>query len=97
MKADISREQHSKPILLFTYDCVQNSDSVNQLTCDNNQLQEGNQCEGGTTEVIYAAVNFANKTKTNRKQQSDSHNDEDVIYSTVCRFELMNPSYIEPL
>lgn len=97
VKADIGAEQRSKQIVLFIYDRVQNSDSVNRLTCDNNQSQEGNQCEGGTTEVIYAAVDFNNKTKTNRKQQSDSHSDEDVIYSTVCRFELMNPSYIEPL
>lgn len=114
VKADISAEQRSKQIVLFIYDRVQNSDSVNRLTCDNNQSQEGNQCEGGTTEVIYAAVDFNNKTKTNRwvvftafihfcyffvalqshalidhitcrKQQSDSHSDEDVIYSTVCR------------
>ncbi|XP_044038555.1 basement membrane-specific heparan sulfate proteoglycan core protein-like [Siniperca chuatsi] len=63
----------------------QNADYVNWLICDNNQSQEGNQCEGGTTELIYATVYFNNKKSNIREQQMDSHKDEDVIYSTVCR------------
>ncbi|XP_073351172.1 B-cell receptor CD22-like [Pagrus major] len=81
-------------------DCVediQNTDFVNGLTCDNNQSQEGNHREGGTTEVVYAAIDFSRRREPNtQQQQMESHDDEDVIYSTVCRYRPFNPSYIEP-
>ncbi|XP_078126014.1 sialic acid-binding Ig-like lectin 14 isoform X3 [Sander vitreus] len=71
-------------------DCMQNTDYVNWLPCDN-QSQEGNQYEEAATEVVYTTVHFTNKRKSNMLQQMDSHNNEDVVYITVCRNQLSNP------
>ncbi|XP_054463923.1 B-cell receptor CD22-like [Anoplopoma fimbria] len=59
---------------------IQNTDYINWLGCDNNQSQEGNQCEGGTAEVIYTTIYFKNKTKSNVEQQMDSHTDEHYLH-----------------
>ncbi|XP_050930102.1 B-cell receptor CD22 isoform X1 [Lates calcarifer] len=73
----------------------QNTDYINWLICDSDQSQEDNQCEAGATELVYASVCFHNKRQSNiREQQMDSCNDE-VIYSTVCRNQLLNPSHPE--
>ncbi|XP_042248308.1 B-cell receptor CD22-like [Thunnus maccoyii] len=76
---------------------IQNAVYVNWSIFHNNQSQEGNQFEGGTVEPIYTAVNFTAIRKSNMEQQMDSHTDEGVIYSRVCRDQLLNPSYIESL
>ncbi len=44
---------------------MQNTDYVNWLICDNNQSEEGEQCEGGTTELVYATVHLNDKRKSN--------------------------------
>ncbi|XP_039682042.1 carcinoembryonic antigen-related cell adhesion molecule 6-like isoform X3 [Perca fluviatilis] len=69
-----------------TEEDIQNTDYVNWLPCDN-QSQQGNQYEEAATEVIYATVHFTNKRKSNMA----SHNNEDVVYITVCRNQLSNP------
>ncbi|XP_068574394.1 B-cell receptor CD22-like isoform X2 [Cebidichthys violaceus] len=71
---------------------VQDTDYVNWLACDNNQSQEGNQCEGGTAEVVYTTVYFNNKTKSNMEQQMDSHTDD---YEEVIYISLQKPT-VEP-
>ncbi|XP_022608364.1 B-cell receptor CD22-like [Seriola dumerili] len=64
----------------------QNVIYLNWPVFENSQSQEGNQCEGASTELIYITVDFNIKRKSNRQQQMDSHNDDDgVVYSSVCR------------
>ncbi|XP_023265811.1 B-cell receptor CD22-like, partial [Seriola lalandi dorsalis] len=52
-------------------DCEENTqvaqytDYVNWFICDHNQAQVESQCEGGTTELVYASVHFHNKRKSN--------------------------------
>ncbi|XP_033501537.1 B-cell receptor CD22-like [Epinephelus lanceolatus] len=77
----------------FEEEDTQDADYVNWLNYDS-QSQEGNQREGETTEVVYTAVYFNKKRKSNMEQQMDDHND--VIYITVCRNQPPNPSYVEP-
>ncbi|XP_051244876.1 B-cell receptor CD22 isoform X7 [Dicentrarchus labrax] len=93
----LNRERKQTP----QTDCgedTQHTDYVNWLGCENIQSDEGNRCEGGTTEVVYATVNFNNKRTSNTEQPRNCHDDaEDVIYSTVwCRKQPLNPSYMEP-
>ncbi|KAF1379534.1 hypothetical protein PFLUV_G00177050 [Perca fluviatilis] len=75
---------------------IQNTVYVNYPVFDNNQSQERTGCEEQTLELIYTAVDFHTKRKSNMEQQMASHNDDEVVYSTVCR-ELLNPSYVETL
>ncbi|AWP18964.1 putative B-cell receptor CD22-like [Scophthalmus maximus] len=61
---------------------------LNWPVVDNSQ--EGNGCE-----ILYAAVDFNTKRKTNMQQQMDSRNDdEEVIYSTI--YSLCAGSKTEP-
>ncbi|KAE8283231.1 hypothetical protein D5F01_LYC18632 [Larimichthys crocea] len=77
---------------------IQNAVYANWPGIDTNQSQERSQCEGATSEVIYATVDFHTKRESNTEQQMDSHHDdESVIYSTVCRKQLWSPPYIETL
>ncbi|XP_034567711.1 sialic acid-binding Ig-like lectin 14 [Notolabrus celidotus] len=74
---------------------VQDTEYVNWLSCDNHQSQEGSCPEEGT-ELIYATVDFSNR-ETNMGQEMGTFNmDEDVIYTTVCRHQLLNTWYVEP-
>ncbi|XP_035472375.2 B-cell receptor CD22 [Scophthalmus maximus] len=67
---------------------VQNAVYLNWPVVDNSQ--EGNGCE-----ILYAAVDFNTKRKTNMQQQMDSRNDdEEVIYSTI--YSLCAGSKTEP-
>ncbi|XP_051244871.1 B-cell receptor CD22 isoform X3 [Dicentrarchus labrax] len=72
-------------------DDTENAVYANWPVLDKNQSQEGSQSEGATVELIYAMVDFHTKRKSNMQQHMDSHpDDEDVIYSTVCKSQ---PSY----
>uniref|UniRef100_A0A3B4UEK2 Ig-like domain-containing protein n=1 Tax=Seriola dumerili TaxID=41447 RepID=A0A3B4UEK2_SERDU len=59
---------------------------LNWPVFENSQSQEGNQCEGASTELIYITARVLINYITSRQQQMDSHNDDDgVVYSSVCR------------
>ncbi|KAA8582598.1 hypothetical protein FQN60_003829 [Etheostoma spectabile] len=73
-----------------TEEDMQNTDYVNWLPCDS-QSQVGDQYEEAATEVVYATVHFTSKRQSNMQQQTDSHNNEDVVYITACRHQLSNP------
>ncbi|KAM8723151.1 platelet endothelial cell adhesion molecule-like [Acanthopagrus schlegelii] len=54
---------------------------------------ERSQGEGATVKVVYTTVDFHTKRKSNTKQQTDSHHDEEsVAYRTMCRNQLLDPS-----
>ncbi|XP_041813563.1 B-cell receptor CD22-like [Chelmon rostratus] len=75
---------------------TQNEHYVNWPFSDDNLSQESNRRDGASVEVIYATVEFHTQRKL--EQQLDSrHSDVSVIYSTVCRKQPLNPSYLETL
>ncbi|XP_008301556.1 B-cell receptor CD22-like [Stegastes partitus] len=70
---------------------AQNSVYVNWPVCDASKY---NQCDG---ELVYATVNFNTKRKSDVVEQMDPLNDDGcVIYTTVGRNQLLNPSWTEP-
>ncbi|XP_020503995.2 sialic acid-binding Ig-like lectin 14 isoform X1 [Labrus bergylta] len=73
---------------------VQNTDYVNWLPCDDNQSQEGIQLDE-RTELIYATVDLINRESNIGQQMDSCMDDQSVIYSTVCRHQLLNPSNTE--
>ncbi|XP_071386631.1 B-cell receptor CD22-like [Centroberyx affinis] len=65
---------------------------VNWPMFDNSQSQAGSQREGEPQEVTYATVHIT-KRMANIEQQMDTHdNEHPVIYSSVCRNQLLNSS-----
>ncbi|XP_029997611.1 B-cell receptor CD22-like isoform X2 [Sphaeramia orbicularis] len=61
---------------------VQDPIYANCPVFNNNQTQENNE---ENLEIVYATVNFDTKRKTHMEQQMTSHDDDDIIYSVVCR------------
>ncbi|XP_034046042.1 B-cell receptor CD22-like [Thalassophryne amazonica] len=64
---------------------------VNWMPHDGGRSQDGNTCEAETSEVIYTTVYINTERKSDTKQQVDLKNDADVIYSTVCSDQVLNP------
>ncbi|XP_036945482.1 B-cell receptor CD22-like [Acanthopagrus latus] len=58
---------------------------VNWPVGGKNQSEGRSPCEGATAELVYATVTFHTKRKPNTEPQTDHDDDDDVIYSTVCR------------
>ncbi|XP_040917574.1 B-cell receptor CD22-like isoform X2 [Toxotes jaculatrix] len=73
---------------------IQSATYINWPMSDNSKSHEGNMCEETTIGVIYAAVDFNTKGKSNMQQQQmdSNYDDEGVIYSTVCRDQILKTS-----
>ncbi|KAK5599709.1 hypothetical protein CRENBAI_016744 [Crenichthys baileyi] len=72
---------------------IQRTDNVNRLMCDDSRRSQAVidlQVEETTAEIIYASIDFRKTRRSNPKQQD--YQSETVIYSTVCREQLLNRS-----